>query len=95
VSSGEPKAIVAIDREIHTMIIQTARNEYLGRTLDPLRNISTRAWYLTFERYGHLVEVRAEHRAIIEAIRARNGPGAETAMDEHIRNYADRVGSLF
>jgi DNA-binding GntR family transcriptional regulator len=87
--------IISLDRDIHRAIVSTARNEYLGRTLDPLRNISTRAWYLTFERYGHLLEMCMEHQAIIEAIRLRNPSAAEAAMRRHIRNYADAVASLF
>ncbi len=91
----DAKAIIPLDRHLHQAIIHTAQNTYLGDSLEPLRNISTRAWYLNFERYGHLSEMRSEHDAIVDAIARRDAVAAEDAMRRHVLSFRDKLRSLY
>ena len=91
---GDSSATIPLDRQLHDIIIDAAHNEYLGTCLTPLRNISTRAWYLIFSRYGHIAETRLEHRAIVEAIVAKNPDTADAAMREHVLNFRDKLSLL-
>mgnify|MGYP001243338328 CR=1 FL=1 len=87
-------AVIQLDRQLHQAIIRAARNEYLGDCLEPLRNISTRAWYLTFERYGHLAETVSEHHTIVAAIAARDADAADSAMRQHVVSFRNKLRSI-
>jgi len=91
---GDLMATIPLDRQLHQAIIRAAHNEYLTTCLEPLRNISTRAWYLILERYNHFAETRSEHYAIVEAIAAKDPESASAAMRQHVQKFRGKLSLL-
>ncbi|WP_315901601.1 GntR family transcriptional regulator [Salipiger bermudensis] len=82
--AGDGAALYALNRQFHTTLIAAARNRYLVK--------SVRSIELTLQILGptplremrRAQEVIAEHAAVVEALRARDGAGAEAAMRAHM-----------
>lgn len=82
--AGDGAALYALNRQFHTTLIAAARNRYLVK--------SVRSIELTLQILGptplremrRAQEVIAEHAGVVEALRARDGAGAEAAMRAHM-----------
>ena len=86
-AAGDDDALTArINRDLHEAIYTAARNRYLLSTLNALRNALALLKGTTFSVPGRPAEGLGEHRAIIHAIAARDGEGAEAAARRHIDN---------
>ena len=64
--------------------------EFLGRYIIPRQSVRTEAPSLR----GYLVTIQAEHRVILEAIRARSVAAARRAMRRHLLRSRDRYRRL-
>lgn len=69
--------------EFHETIIKCSQNETLIRLTMELRHRGVRIRALTHHVPGHMARRESEHERIVEALAARNGELAESAMREH------------
>lgn len=79
--------LMRLDREFHGAIAQVSRNAVLADVLGRLHDKSLRFWILSLNTPGHHARVHAQHRAILDAIHARDPLAAEQAMRDHIEDF--------
>ena len=82
--------LAELNRQFHEAIYASAHNRYLSQTLEQLRNNLALLKGTTYSVPGRRETVAAEHRAILDAISARDPMAAETAARAHI-NAAQRA----
>ncbi|MGF0539995.1 GntR family transcriptional regulator [Agrobacterium sp. ES01] len=83
--ASDPVAYAAINTQFHAAISAGAHNPILSATLAEL-NLRTLPWRGAqfSNRSNRMKSSRAEHRAICEAIAARDAGAAENAMRRHV-----------
>ncbi len=79
-----------LNRLFHAAIHEAAHNRYLARALEQLADSLALLPGTTFEAEGRAAEARQEHRAIADAISARDPESADRLARLHIHN-AGRV----
>jgi DNA-binding GntR family transcriptional regulator len=79
--------LMRLDREFHGAIAQSSRNAVLADILGRLHDKSLRFWILSLNTPGHHARVHTQHRAILDAIRARDPSAAEQSMRNHIEDF--------
>lgn len=72
------------NRQFHRMLLETARNRYLVRSMNTLQKTLLILGPTTLAEPGRQAAAVSEHGAVIEAIAARDGGAAEQAMRAHI-----------
>jgi DNA-binding GntR family transcriptional regulator len=83
---AEPRILNQTNWDLHHAIFYAAKNRYLLKVFDALKDDLA---LLRGERYipkGRPNSLYQEHKAIVEAIRARDPDGAEAAAKAHIDN---------
>jgi DNA-binding GntR family transcriptional regulator len=78
----------------HKLIITATQNQRLGSILATLDDQMYRIRLLLPRSSGWLAEALHEHRTIVARIKARDGDGAERAMEQHLRAFCDRAVCL-
>ncbi len=78
------------DRRFHTVLLAMSGNRRLAEYVDHLRDLVLTRGASTVGRSRSLADIIGEHRAILERVEARDGPGSAAAMRAHIV----RTGSL-
>jgi DNA-binding GntR family transcriptional regulator len=94
VADDDGKALMLIDERFHMLLYQAADNEFLAETCTRLHAQSCRLWHLVLER---LVDVRSaleQHWGTLEALRARDGDGAESLLRVHILEFQQRLKAV-
>lgn len=85
-----------LNRQFHSRISEAAHNRYLKKALDLLSESLMLVPGTTYEAPGRLAEVFVEHKAILDAMVARDPELAERTAREHIRNAGSvRLRLLF
>ena len=74
------------DTEFHLAVAAATRNRFLGRAIEEIRVRLTDAMVLLPESDLWHRRIDEEHEAVIQAIEARDEPGAEEAMSVHVAN---------
>jgi DNA-binding GntR family transcriptional regulator len=87
VRRNDVEGLMLLDREFHNRIARAARNPVLAELLRGLHERSLRFWFISLSDRAHLDAVQAEHRAILERLKARDADGAAEAMREHIESF--------
>jgi DNA-binding GntR family transcriptional regulator len=83
---GDAPALARTNRLFHRQIHGAARNRFLQGTLETMRlSLVLLPGATTLSAPDRAVESLAEHAAIVAAIRAHDGDGAEAAARTHIR----------
>ena len=72
------------NRQFHRMLLETARNRYLVKSMSTLHKTLLILGPTTLAESGRQAGAVAEHAAVIEAVAARDGDAAERAMRAHI-----------
>jgi len=93
---GPATALTAANRAFHGAIATAARNPHLAGFYQRLLDEGARLARLSFsyeaeDRAAHLAAVTAEHRAMAEAIAARDAPRAEALGHAHAALFQRRV----
>ena len=91
VESGDHDAHVRLDGEFHHRIRDAATNVRLADSLDSLQGQIRLAMATTSRRGGGARTAVAEHRMILDAIRARDAESAERQARSHIRRLRDSL----
>lgn len=96
---GTPTAITADNRQFHMAIAEAADNPYLQTAYRQLHQEGMRVLHLAFGRARsdgqrqahHLERVHEDHRALVEAIEARDADAAETVARSHTAIFQARI----
>lgn len=83
---------LAADREFHLALIRLHGNKRLVRTVADLRD-QTRLYGLTETAEHSLIEAAKEHRAILEALLARDAPLAQRLLTTHLGHVRNEWAS--
>jgi DNA-binding GntR family transcriptional regulator len=78
--------MAALNVEFHTALARASRNQLLQRFVDQVHQAVRRFTRTTFSEPGRADAAVAEHRAIIEALRAQDPDAAEAAARRHMNN---------
>lgn len=95
-SSGDEDGGVAIDGEVHRLLVQIGRNRFLAEIYQRVSDASLRLLYLTrcgMESKEHQAVFMA---ALYDALSRQDGAALERVLHTHIREFRARVGgSIF
>jgi DNA-binding GntR family transcriptional regulator len=78
-------SMARVNRQFHEAVFRAARNRYLDAALQEMHDGIALLGQTTFSVKGRPVKAAAEHRAIIDAIEARDPEKAEELARAHIR----------
>lgn len=85
-----PEARITFDDELHETIARRSGNGFMERTLREMRRYTT-LYERQAGRAGGVQEDMAEHRAIADALGARDSEGAHRAMEAHLAGIRQRI----
>ena len=85
---GDYEQASTLASEMHNVIIGLVGNRRIKEYLISIGQYAGRMKHLPAETKRALVNSDGEHRAILEALKARDGELAEKRMKEHIRNVS-------
>ncbi|MDO5648300.1 GntR family transcriptional regulator [Paracoccus sp. (in: a-proteobacteria)] len=86
--AGEQAGAAAqeLNRQFHTALLGAARNRFLVKTINALQKTLLILGPTTLAEPMRAETAAAEHAAVIDALQARDGLAAETAMRAHIES---------
>jgi len=87
--AGDWRKVNEIDDRLHASLIQAAGYRMLERYWKDINMLVRRAISLRNERYEDIVQIARNHRAIIEAIDARDEGRASQLLSEHLAAAAE------
>ena len=87
----DDRALMAFDERIHRAVYRATHNQFLVATLEEYYLLALRIWVLALEQPRELEQAVLEHRALLEAILARDGAGAERIMQAHVDNFETAI----
>jgi len=83
-ASDTPADIVRLNRQFHATLINASKNRYLERAIGAMgRTLLILGQSTLFDR-ARIISAALEHDLLLQALRARDGAGAESAMRAHI-----------
>jgi len=85
------ETLMDLDREFHSGISHAARNRVLAELLLQLHERSLRFWFISLNDRRHLLKVRREHGAVLDAIAARDDEAAATMSRLHIESFRNTI----
>lgn len=91
VSKQDPERIKTMDSKFHQLIYRYCGSAVLNDTLLPLHKKVQKYRRASVEDNSRAQQSAREHRAIFEAIEARNAELAEKYTTEHIANAANHI----
>jgi DNA-binding GntR family transcriptional regulator len=94
VSSTDIQELMSIDQCFHQLMYEAADNQFLADVLNRLHALSLRLWYLAVDRLDDLKGSVEEHRRVVEALKARNGPQAEALIQQHIVHFQQQIRTI-
>lgn len=90
VQAADPVAALSLNRQFHGTLLHAARNRFLHRSMESLERAMMILGPTTLAEAERIESAAGEHGAILVALRARDGAGAEGLMRSHIE-AAQRV----
>ncbi|ALM53575.1 GntR family transcriptional regulator [Halomonas huangheensis] len=91
---GDRDAYFTLNQRIHSLLVAGARNPVLEETHRRLLGRLERARYLALDRLGRWQESTDEHRAILEALKVRDGELAGRLLSEHVHHTGDAITAI-
>lgn len=82
---NDPNGMAELNLRFHAELRQAARNRHLDRFLSQIEHAVRRFGQTTYAHTGRMATSIAEHRAIVEAVIARDHERAEALAIEHMR----------
>jgi DNA-binding GntR family transcriptional regulator len=92
--AGGAQASITVDNAFHHALARSAHNKFLRSTLSRLYYLNLRLWYLALDRIGPMRDAIEQHRAVLAAIKRRDGQKAEAAIREHIADFQERIRAV-
>ena len=93
IEAGDISRHIRLDGEFHQRIREAAGNSRLAEFLDSLQGQIRLAMTTTSRRGGGAAAAIAEHRDVIDAMRARDGDLVERTLKSHIRRLHDSLNA--
>jgi GntR family transcriptional repressor for pyruvate dehydrogenase complex len=84
-----------LDYDFHMRIVSIAGNAAIESILSSAAEIMKESQRMPFYRRELVLSTYIEHRAILDALRARDSAAAGKAIETHISNAAQRAGVYF
>lgn len=84
VKKGNTEQIVELDNRFHELLYATSESKWLNHMLSDFHHYVQRVRMISLSDITRASKSNQEHRAIVEAIRAKNGEEAERLAHEHI-----------
>ncbi|MBQ7321959.1 MAG: GntR family transcriptional regulator [Clostridia bacterium] len=91
VNKGDPDHIKGLDSRFHELVYRFSGSMIYCDTLIPLHKKTQKYRRVSVENKSRASRSMIEHRAVYDAIAARDGAMAEQLLVEHIRNAADHI----
>lgn len=91
VAASDSVRQMTLDRDFHNTLSRAARNTVLADCIRTLHDRSLRFWFISLRDPAHHLAVKQEHRAILEAIRARDAEAAGVAVRSHIESFRANI----
>lgn len=88
---NDTEQIWKLDSDFHKIIYDASRSRPLRFTLSNFHNYIKKARDISVQTEGRAEKTVAEHRAILDAIKAHNGSLAEQLTAKHISNAEDNL----
>lgn len=88
---NDTEQIWKLDGDFHKIIYDASRSRPLRFTLSNFHNYIKKARDISVQTEGRAEKTVAEHRAILDAIKAHNGELAEQLTAKHIFNAEDNI----
>ncbi|MBR5372837.1 MAG: GntR family transcriptional regulator [Oscillospiraceae bacterium] len=88
---NDTEQIWKLDGDFHKIIYDASRSRPLRFTLSNFHNYIKKARDISVQTEGRAEKTVAEHRAILDAIKAHNGDLAEQLTAKHISNAEDNL----
>ena len=93
-SNHDPKEFLAIDLELHELILEAAGNPFIKRFLASLSRIGLASRSRTVEIPGVREITTRDHGSIVTAIKAHDSDAAAQAMLAHLNHVEERLIEL-
>ena len=94
VQDGDRRALMDIDERYHSLLYSAADNEFVADTLLRLHALSFRLWHLVLDRLGDVRGALELHRAITDALAARDEALASELMQRHISEFQKEIKAV-
>jgi len=91
VSRDDWRGLMQIDERFHSLLYQSADNEFLADSLDRLHALSLRLWFLVVDRLGDVWSAIEQHRAIVDALTDRDADRAALLIRQHIADFQNEI----
>ncbi|MCR5807919.1 MAG: GntR family transcriptional regulator [Oscillospiraceae bacterium] len=88
---NDTEQIWKLDGDFHKIIYDASRSRPLRFTLSNFHNYIKKARDISMQAEGRAEKTVAEHRAILDAIKAHNGELAEKLTAQHISNAENNI----
>ena len=79
--------LMDLDERIHRAVYRATHNDLLEATLEQYYVLALRIWSMALDRANELEEAVEAHRALLEAIQAREGERAADIMRAHVQDF--------
>ncbi|TLF48150.1 GntR family transcriptional regulator [Halomonas urmiana] len=93
-AKGDRDGYFALNQRIHALLVAGAKNPVLEETHRRLLGRLERARYLALDRIGRWQESTDEHRAILEALKARDGERARRLLIDHVQHTGESITQI-
>lgn len=90
-SRDDPHAFMMADAELHRLIANASRNPILIRFMESIGRLGLASRRRTTQLPGVVDQVLDDHRAIIQALKARDPLAAREAMRHHLETIQNRL----
>jgi GntR family transcriptional repressor for pyruvate dehydrogenase complex len=87
----DPEAFLRADIELHTLIAQIAGNPIMLRFMESIHQMGLASRRRTGRLEGVIEQSAADHRRIVEALKARDPHAAREAMLYHLDNVEEKL----
>lgn len=94
VGQHDERALIELDQRLHRHVYQCTHNPFLAATLEEYYVLTLRIWFLALDRVARLDDAVREHRELLEAIRDRDGDGAESVMRAHVKGFEQAIRAV-
>ncbi|MFC2046138.1 GntR family transcriptional regulator [Chloroflexota bacterium] len=94
VPNGDNRALMAIDERFHGLLYEAADNEFVADTLKRLHALSFRLWHVVLDRLGDVEGAMKQHRAITDALTARDEVRAAELIQRHVSEFQREIKAV-
>jgi len=90
----DQRRLIHLDQRIHRAIYRSARNPFLGASLERYYMLALRLWFLAIERVHDLEDAVTEHVDLLTAIAHGDGQAAERTARAHVIDFEQQIRTL-